>query len=164
MIHLVKKGETLAEISQNYRTSLATLIQANPMINPNLIYPGQPINIPNLQDPQTIPYKIDVSIGERLLRLYKDKVFIKSYPIAVGAMLSETPIGSFVIVNRAPNPGGPFGSMWLSLSKMHYGIHGTNDPTSIGKAVSKGCIRMFNHDVLELASLVPNGTEVFIHL
>lgn len=164
MIHLVKSGETLSEIALNYRIPLSTLIQANQIVNPNVIYPGQPIIIPNLPDPQTIPYKIDVSIQERKLRLYKENSLFKTYPIAVGAILSQTPIGSFVIVNREPNPGGPFGVMWLSLSKLHYGIHGTNNPASIGKAVSKGCIRMYNEDVLELASLVPNGTEVFIHL
>lgn len=87
---------------------------------------------------------------------------MKTYPIAVGKMLTTTPVGQFVIVNREPNPGGPFGALWLSLSKKGYGIHGTNDPSSIGKAVSKGCIRMHNSDVLELASLVPNGTSVVI--
>jgi len=77
-------------------------------------------------------------------------------------MLSATPTGDFVIVNREPNPGGPFGTMWLSLSKKSYGIHGTNDPSSIGKAVSKGCIRMYNAQVNELAQIVPNGTGVYI--
>jgi lipoprotein-anchoring transpeptidase ErfK/SrfK len=77
-------------------------------------------------------------------------------------MVTATPVGDFVIVNREPNPGGPFGAMWLSLSKIHYGIHGTNNPSSIGKAVSLGCIRMHNHNVLELASIVPNGTRVSI--
>lgn len=52
--------------------------------------------------------------------------------------------------------------MWLSLSKKSYGIHGTNDPSSIGKAVSKGCIRMYNAQVNELAKIVPNGTGVYI--
>jgi len=52
--------------------------------------------------------------------------------------------------------------MWMSLSKEHYGIHGTNDPSSIGKAVSRGCVRMYNQDVLQLASIVPNGTPVSI--
>ena len=66
------------------------------------------------------------------------------------------------IVNRQPKPGGPFGAYWLSLSKIHYGIHGTNNPSSIGKAVSKGCIRMYNQDVTELAATVPNGTRVTI--
>lgn len=78
-------------------------------------------------------------------------------------MLTSTPFGNFVIINKAPNPGGPFGTLWMSLSKEHYGIHGTNNPSSIGKAVSKGCIRMYNKDVEELASIVPIGTAVFIH-
>lgn len=163
MIHFVKRGETLAIIAENYRIPLATILKANPNINPNLIYPGQPINIPGIPNPESIPYKIDVSIQKRTLTLYKDNQMIKTYPIAVGAILSGTPIGEFVIVNREPNPGGPFGVMWLSLSKLHYGIHGTNNPSSIGKAVSKGCIRMYNQDVLELASIVPNGTKVYIH-
>jgi lipoprotein-anchoring transpeptidase ErfK/SrfK len=60
------------------------------------------------------------------------------------------------------NPGGPFGVLWLSLSKQGYGIHGTNDPSSIGKAVSHGCVRMHNRDVLQLAEKVPNGTRVII--
>ena len=77
-------------------------------------------------------------------------------------MLFETPIGNYIIVNKQPNPGGPFGAMWMSLSKEHYGIHGTNDPSSIGNAVSRGCVRMYNQDVLQLASIVPNGTPVSI--
>lgn len=77
-------------------------------------------------------------------------------------MLTQTPIGEFVIVNREPEPGGPYGAMWLSLSKYGYGIHGTNNPSSIGQSVSKGCIRMYNQDVLQLARIVPNGTRVII--
>ena len=61
------------------------------------------------------------------------------------------------------NPRAPFGVLWMGLSKPHYGIHGTNNPASIGKNVSHGCIRMFNHDVLELSSRVPIGTRVAIH-
>ncbi|KKB42026.1 Protein erfK/srfK precursor [Bacillus thermotolerans] len=77
-------------------------------------------------------------------------------------MVSQTPVGDFVIINKAPNPGGPYGTMWMSLSKQHYGIHGTNDPSSIGKFVSRGCIRMHNRDVEELARTVPIGTAVHI--
>ena len=40
-----------------------------------------------------------------------------------------------------------FGTRWMGLSKPHYGIHGTNNPSSIGKAVSLGCIRMYNRDI-----------------
>lgn len=165
MIHVVVLGETLATIAKNYRRSLNEILRANPsIVNPNSIYPGQRIFIPGLPDPAAIPYTITVSISKRRLTLMKSGVLIKTYPIAVGKMLTRTPPGTYIIVNREPNPGGPFGAMWLSLSKSGYGIHGTNDPSSIGKAVSLGCIRMFNKDVLELAKTVPNGTRVTILL
>ena len=53
---------------------------------------------------------------------------------------------------------------WLGLSipSGNYGIHGTNNPSSIGKAVSNGCIRMYNRDVTELSKTVPLGTPVKI--
>lgn len=163
LIHTVKPGETLFQLSLDYRTPLSAIISANPSINPNVLYIGQPIVIPGFPDPNTIPYQIDVSLNNRWLRLYKDGILQKQYPIAVGKMLTNTPVGNFIIINKAPNPGGPFGTMWMSLSKDTYGIHGTNDPSSIGKAVSHGCIRMHNEDVEELASIIPIGTPVFIH-
>jgi L,D-transpeptidase ErfK/SrfK len=163
MIHTVKPGETLALISSNYRIPYPRLLAANPGIpNPNMIFVGQKIVIPGLPEPSTIPYVIQVSLGQRKLTLLKNGVINKTYPIAVGKMLTQTPLGEYVIVNREPNPGGPFGVMWLSLSRRGYGIHGTNNPSSIGKAISHGCIRMHNHHVLELAHLVPNGTRVII--
>lgn len=163
LIHTVKPGETLFQLSRDYRTPLSAIISANPSINPNVLYIGQPIVIPGFPDPNTIPYQIDVSLNNRWLRLYKDGILQKQYPIAVGKMLTNTPVGNFIIINKAPNPGGPFGTMWMSLSKDTYGIHGTDDPSSIGKAVSHGCIRMHNEDVEELASIIPIGTAVFIH-
>lgn len=162
LIHTVKSGETLNQIARDYRTPIAAIIRANPSINPNVIYPGQSIVIPGFPSPTTIPYRIEVSISNRRLRLLKDGVLQNQYPIAVGRILHGTPTGAFIIINKAPNPGGPFGTMWMSLSKQHYGIHGTNDPSSIGKAVSRGCIRMYNQDVEELARLVPIGTQVVI--
>lgn len=163
MNHIIKAGETLYQISRDYRIPLATLLQANPTVKPNMIYPGQTIVIPGLPDPNTLPYRIEVSRQNRILRLYRNNILQKEYPIAVGRMLHGTPTGQFVIINKAPNPGGPFGTMWMSLSKEHYGIHGTNDPTSIGKAVSRGCIRLYNKDVEELARTIPIGTLVTIY-
>jgi L,D-transpeptidase ErfK/SrfK len=162
LIHSVKKGETLWSISEDYRVPLSNLIIANNITNPNMILIGQPIIIPGLPDPNTIPYQINVILAKKKLQLLKNNQLIKEYPIAIGRILHGTPPGNYVIVNRQPNPGGPFGKMWLSISKKHYGIHGTNNPSSIGKAVSLGCIRMYNSDVIELSSKIPNGTAVTI--
>ncbi|MFN2746005.1 MULTISPECIES: L,D-transpeptidase family protein [Bacillus] len=162
LMYQVKPGETWESIARDFRTSRTALVQANPGLNGGPLYAGQTIVIPGIRNPDTIPYRIVVSLSAKTLQLFDRGRLIKTYPVAVGKILSQTPRGEFYIVNRQPNPGGPFGAYWLSLSKIHYGIHGTNNPASIGKAVSKGCIRMHNRDVLELASIVPNGTRVSI--
>lgn len=106
---------------------------------------------------------IEISTTKHQLKLNENNRLIKSYPIATGKILTKTPFGTYTIINKQPNPGGPFGVLWMGLSRPHYGIHGTNHPATIGKSVSHGCIRMFNHDVLELSSFVPIGTRVVIH-
>lgn len=105
---------------------------------------------------------IDVSTSRHTLTLMDGNNVLKKYPIAVGKMLTPTPSGAYKIINKQRNPGGPFGAFWMGLSKPHYGIHGTNNPSSIGKNVSHGCIRMHNKDVLELATKVSVGTKVVI--
>ena len=107
--------------------------------------------------------RIDINTSKHRLRLYDDRRLLKEYPIAVGKMVTSTPMGVFKIINKQLNPGGPYGSFWMGLSKPHYGIHGTNNPASIGKSVSRGCIRLKNKDVLELSKMVPVGTPVYIH-
>ena len=107
-----------------------------------------------------------------ILQLYKGlllntiSILFQSYIYpgirSFGKPSTPTPLGNFKIINRAVNPGGPFGVRWLGLNKPGYGIHGTNNPASIGTRVSNGCIRMQNKDVLELANTVPIETPVQI--
>lgn len=87
-----------------------------------------------------------------------------TYPVAIGKPSTPSPIGNWVIVQKSINPGGPFGARWMRLSVPWggYGIHGTNNPSSIGKAVSHGCIRMYNKDVIKIYDLTPIGTPVNI--
>lgn len=106
-------------------------------------------------------YSITINRAARTLTLYKNGQWYKSYPIAVGKPSTPTPRGTFKITVKSINPGGPFGARWMQF-KPHYGIHGTNNPSSIGKAVSGGCVRMYNEDVIELYSIVPIGTTVKI--
>ena len=107
-------------------------------------------------------YRIIVDLSDRMLYLLDQNIVVKGFPVGVGKMLTQTPQGNYTIINKAPNPGGPFGAFWLGLSRPHYGIHGTNNPSSIGHEVSHGCIRMYNSDVLQLAQLVSIGTNVTI--
>jgi len=107
-------------------------------------------------------YRIIVDLSDRQLYLLDGNVVVRGFPVGIGKMVTQTPSGEFKIINKQQNPGGPFGAFWMGLSKPSYGIHGTNDPSSIGREVSHGCIRMYNEDVIELSSLVPIGTRVTI--
>lgn len=57
-----------------------------------------------------------------------------------------------------PGPNGPVGIVWIDLSKPHYGIHGTPEPETIGRAESHGCIRLTNWDAARLAQMVQPDT------
>lgn len=59
-----------------------------------------------------------------------------------------------------PGPNNPVGSVWIDISKPHYGLHGSPEPSRIGKTESHGCVRMTNWDALRLAALVRPGTKV----
>ena len=102
---------------------------------------------------------------------------VKTYPIAVGKSWSQTPLGSFTIVYKAvhpwwippgggrivpPGPSNPLGTRWMGLSKPYYGLHGTNVPSSIGHAISMGCVRMMPADAEEVFDLVSVGSRVEI--
>ncbi|MER8867367.1 L,D-transpeptidase family protein [Mesorhizobium sp. M0751] len=64
------------------------------------------------------------------------------------------------ILTIPPGPNGPVGSVWIALDKPTYGIHGTPDPSKIGKTESHGCVRLTNWDARELAKIVTAGVTV----
>jgi|SRR5579872_533267 len=117
--------------------------------------------------------RIVVSIPARKLALMEHGRIVKLYDVAVGAPESPTPSGTFTIVERVKNPAwygpdkvvgpgkdNPVGPRWLGLSRKGYGIHGTNNPRSIGKRASHGCVRMRNRDVEDLFERVSKGDTV----
>ncbi len=110
------------------------------------------------------PYSITVDVVQKNLTLYKGGEIEKIYPVAVGSPDTPTPLGDWTITEKVENPGGPFGARWmrLSIDWGGYGIHGTDDPSSIGQAVSHGCVRMHNEDVIEVYDRAVIGTAVRI--
>ncbi len=135
--------------------------------------------------PQYKTGEIIVSFGDRRLYLITRPGIAISYPIAVPREQSRwegvtsvsnkrenpswTPTPEMIKENpRLPSwvPGGhpmnPLGVRAMYLGSSTYRIHGTDAPWTIGQAVSKGCIRMFNEDVLDLYPRVPVGTRVTV--
>lgn len=107
---------------------------------------------------------IVIDIDRRTLSLYFDGALYATFPVAVGKPESPTPIGDWHIAAKDRNWGTGFGSRFLKLDVPWgtYGIHGTNKPWSIGRAMSGGCVRMYNRHVERLYDLVEVGTKVRI--
>ena len=107
-------------------------------------------------------YSIEINLGERILRLLQGGSVVNAYPIAIGKPATPSPLGSLTILNKAVNPGGPFGTRWMGITPNGIGIHGTGDPSSIGLAISNGCIRLYNQDVEAIFPLMNVGDPVVI--
>ena len=131
---------------------------ANPGINPNNLTVGSVICIPLAPS----PIDVVINVAAKRLTVYRKGSIYREYIIATGKPETPTPIGNFTIINKELDPGGPYGTRWLGLSKRGYGIHGTNNPPSIGTAASNGCIRMYNEDAEALFDMTPVGTSVRI--
>lgn len=106
-----------------------------------------------------------IEVQEKRLSLIdrEDEKILDTYTIATGKSSNPTPLGSFRIIEKA-HWGEGFGSRWLGLDVPWgiYGIHGTNQPSSIGGSVSAGCVRMRNSDVEDLYDKVSADTQVVI--
>lgn len=90
-----------------------------------------------------------INLNSKELYLLAGSRHTRTFTVDVGKKETPTPVGHYKIVNKLINPGGVLGSRWMGLDIPNgpYGIHGTNNPASIGQYVSNGCIRMHNQDV-----------------
>jgi len=110
---------------------------------------------------------------------------VAEYPVTSGSQHDPLPIGNWKVTVISPHPvfhynpdlfwnaseadekakiqpgpNNPVGVVWIGISKEHYGIHGTPEPSLIGHAESHGCVRLTNWDAAELAKIVTVGTPV----
>jgi lipoprotein-anchoring transpeptidase ErfK/SrfK len=120
--------------------------------------------------------RIVVDLSKRSLRLYRSGTLALQTPVAVGASATPTPLGRYFVNERyeLPDARGPFGPAALGISAhstvlQHVwvqdgpiGIHGTDEPWSIGRAASHGCIRVANSVMRRLFSLAPAGTPIVV--
>lgn len=121
-----------------------------------------------------------IKLSQRRVYVYQDHNLKQSYPIAVGKAGWETPIGHYQVIDMRrhpawehpwngkvipPGPDNPLGVRWIGFwtdGRNFIGFHGTPDESLVGQAVSHGCIRMRNQDVLALYALVKIGTPVTV--
>ena len=136
--------------------------------------------------PRNVAAKIDTKTN--MLGVFENEKLIAAYPVTIGSAHTASPVGEWKVRGIAklprfrydkemlehgqrsgnfymlpPGPRNPVGVMWIALNKKGIGIHGTDDPGSIGHAVSHGCIRLANWDVVRLATKIKAGDNVSIH-
>ncbi|HWB32880.1 MAG TPA: L,D-transpeptidase [Acidobacteriaceae bacterium] len=170
---VVQAAEVVAPARQQMaaRVSLpASQIALTNTRSTELIAPVAAVAVPGLEERTIL-----VSLADRKLALVVNGEVRAVYPVAVGKASTPSPVGEFTIVNRVenptywhkgkvvrPGPGNPVGTRWMGLSEKGYGIHGTNEPRSIGKRASHGCIRMGRRDLEALFAQVRAGDAVEI--
>jgi lipoprotein-anchoring transpeptidase ErfK/SrfK len=122
------------------------------------------------------PYRIEIDVAGHQLEVLRRGDVVLSTVVGIGTGATPTPIGSFYVTEllRPPDPGGPYGPYAFGLSGFSetltsfnggegvIGLHGTDDPSSLGHDVSHGCVRVANATIEEMASLLPLGTPVVI--
>jgi len=145
-------------------------------------------NQPKKDETASTPIVIKIDTKINMLGVFQGEKLIAAYPVTIGSAHTASPIGEWKVRGIAkmppfrydkemlqhgqrsgnfhllpPGPRNPVGVMWIALNKKGIGIHGTNEPGSIGRAASHGCIRLANWDVVRLATKIKPGDNVSIH-
>ena len=152
---------------------------------------GAVIQVPNVVRPplaKTAGMTIRVSRAEGAVEaIDANGVVVARYPATTGSTHDPLPLGDWKIngvswnppyhynpalfwdaevtdkkATLPPGPNSPVGVVWIDLSKPHYGIHGTPEPSTVGKTTSHGCIRLTNWDATELAKIVTPGMKAVL--
>lgn len=132
---------------------------------------------------------VHINTETNMLSVFDNDKLVAAYPVTVGSERTESPEGKWKVTKIStmpnfrydksmlkegvrsddfhmlpPGPNNPVGVMWIQLSKDGIGIHGTNDPATIGRASSHGCIRLANWDVVRFAEKIERNVPVTIQV
>jgi lipoprotein-anchoring transpeptidase ErfK/SrfK len=181
-------ANALEGLAERFHASPALLRQLNP--GKSLATAGETIRVPNVEGSQALPpvakVVVDKSDASVLLMDAADKV-VARFPATMGSKHDPLPLGEWKIngVSKNPvfnynpalfwdanpahtkatipaGPNNPVGLVWIDLSKEHYGIHGTPEPSRIGKTQSHGCIRLTNWSALLVGEAVKPGMAAIL--
>ncbi len=166
--HKVEPGDSLVKIAKKYNTTV-DLIKKRNNISGDVIRAGQQLSI------YAGDFSVFVDKSQNILILKDGQQIIKVYHVSTGTN-NSTPIGDFKVTTKlvdpvwfksgaiipAESPQNELGTRWLGFDLSGYGIHGTNQPETIGQQVTAGCVRMINREVEELFDILPVGTKVTI--
>ncbi len=166
--YIVESGDILSKVANRYRLSWQYLAKLN-RVDPKRIRAGQKLKVVRG------PFSAAINLSEFRLTIHLQGYFVKSYLVGIGKD-GQGPMGSLAVLDKVENPqytdpngkviagddpANPLGERWLDLGD-GYGIHGTIEPNSIGRAASRGCIRMRDADIVEVYDFLVPGSEVVV--
>ncbi len=188
-VYIARHEDTLLDVARRFGMGIAELRLANPGVDLWLPGKGTAIRLPSRFILPDFPRSgLVINVAEMRIYYYpKGESVVRTWPISIGRVGWETPLGETSIVRKkvrpawfppesireeaarsgkmlprvvGPGPDNPLGSHALYLGFPQYLIHGTNRPFSIGMRVSHGCVRMYPEHIVELFELVEPGTPV----
>lgn len=182
-LYKVQPGDVLAIICKKYKVPHEAIERINGITNPERLQAGQTIKVIHG------PFSAVVSKKNFTMDIYLQGVFVKQYKVGLGKVEHDTPTGKWRAiaggkmikptwtdpdsgrVYQGNDPDYPLGSRWIALEGLEgaakgrtgFAIHGTKEPETIGTRASRGCIRLFNGDVVEVYDLLEAGiSEVMV--
>ncbi len=183
----VSGEEIFTQIAKATGVGFVELRAANPRVDAWVPPAGVPILIPSQHIlPEFRKPGLVINLGDfRLYQFDKDGAFQGSWPIGVGKIGRETPLGTYRIRERRvqptwwptrdmrladptlpisvpPGPTNPLGAYALRIGWDGYALHGTNKPAGVGRMVSSGCIRLYEEDIRQVFERVSVGDNVHI--
>ncbi|WP_166442562.1 L,D-transpeptidase family protein [Phragmitibacter flavus] len=142
---------------------------------------------PELPAEQAANIALKIDVVKNMLSVFDQGQLVAAYPVTIGGLETLSPVGEWKVKGVArmpdfrydkrvlkegirsedfhilkPGPNNPVGVIWIALDKSGLGIHGTNEPDTIGRSASHGCVRLANWDVARLAKIVKTGVAVSI--
>lgn len=194
-IVFTRDEDTLSDLARTYGLGFDELKAANPGVDPWLPGAGTPVVLPTQYVLPDVPREgIVLNIASKRLFYFPpaaegEPQVVKTYPIGIGRVGWETPLGETTVVAKAtnptwyvpasvrtehaemgnplpavvpPGPDNPLGAHVLKLDMPGYLIHGTNQPYGVGMRVSHGCVRLYPENIEFLYELVNIGESVRI--
>jgi lipoprotein-anchoring transpeptidase ErfK/SrfK len=163
----VQPGDTLNQIAQAYEVPWELLAKINGLSDPQRLRPGDVLKVIRG------PFHATVELDQFRLTLWLADMYAGRFQIGVGQDQS-TPMGEFVVLNKVVNPtyygpqvidaedpSNPLGEHWIDLGN-RIGIHGTIEPDTIGRAESRGCIRLRPGEIQDVFDMLAVGSKVTI--
>ena len=180
----------MESLGEKFHTAPALLTKLNPGVKfaagATIKVPKVDRTAPAADTAPAAEVTVIVSKSESTVRVYTNAGKLLMYaPVTSGSEHDPLPIGDWAVTAVArnppfnynpdlfwdadpkhakatipPGPNGPVGVVWIDISKEHYGLHGTPEPSKIGHTSSHGCVRLTNWDALKLAAFVKKGTKV----